>query len=201
MKTSQKTINKIAEFEGFRADAYEDPAGIPTIGYGHTLGVKMGDFVTHLQAIELLKQDIEKFENMVMSYNYRYHWTQNEFDALVCFAFNIGNIDTLTAYGTRTKAEIANTILKYVYCGDEVLEGLIRRREWEHELFIGADLYSGDTGEVEEFAPDIIDITDIAREVIAGDWGNGEQRFRMLGEWFTDKVQNRVNELLERGIE
>ncbi|MCQ2211505.1 MAG: glycoside hydrolase family protein [Paludibacteraceae bacterium] len=199
MKTTQKTINKIAEFEGFRADAYEDPAGIPTIGYGHTLGVKMGDFVTHLQAIELLKQDIEKFENMVMSYNYRYHWTQNEFDALVCFAFNIGNIDTLTAYGTRTKAEIANTILKYVYCGDEVLEGLIRRREWEHVMFVGSDLYSGDTGEVEEFDPDIIDITDIAREVIAGDWGNGEQRFRMLGEWFTDKVQNRVNELMEKG--
>lgn len=199
MKTTQKTINKIAEFEGFRADAYEDPAGIPTIGYGHTLGVKMGDHITMLEGIELLKQDIEKFENMVMSYNYHYHWSQNEFDSLVCFAFNIGNIDTLTAYGGRTKAEIANTILKYVYCGDEVLEGLIRRREWEHEMFVGSDLYQGDTGEIEDFNPDIIDITDIAREVIAGDWGNGEQRFRMLGEWFTDKVQNRVNELMERG--
>lgn len=199
MKTTQKTINKIAEFEGFRADAYEDPAGIPTIGYGHTLGVKMGDHITMLEGIELLKQDIKKFENMVMSYNYHYHWNQNEFDALVCFAFNIGNIDTLTAYGTRTRAEIANTILKYVYCGDEVLEGLVKRREWEHMLFVGFDVYHGDTGEVEDFDPDIIDITDIAREVIAGDWGNGEQRFRMLGEWFTDKVQNRVNDLLERG--
>lgn len=192
MKTLQSTINKIAEFEGFSSQAYYDPAGILTIGYGHTLGVGEGYEVTKLEALELLKQDIEKFENMVMAYNHIYHWNINEFSAMVCFAFNIGNIDQLTAYGTRTKSEIAEMMLKYVYAGNSVLEGLIIRRQWEHDLFLSKN----GLDQANAVKNNMIDIDDVASRVIAGEFGNDEERVTRLGRWFYEIVQDRVNEIL-----
>lgn len=192
MKTTQKTINQIAIFEGFRDTAYYDPAGILTIGYGHTYGVYEGQKINKLQALELLKQDIEKFENMVMAYNYVYHWNINEFSAMVSFAFNIGNIDQVTAYGTRTKAEIADAMLKYVYAGNSVLEGLLERRHWEHDLFISKD----GLDEADAVRSDMISIDDVAHMVINGDFGNDDERVERLGRWFYEIVQGRVNQIL-----
>ena len=64
-----------------------------------------------------------------------YHWNQNEFDALVSFAFNVGSIDQLTAKGTRTRAEIAEKLPAYNKSGGVVLNGLTRRRIAEQKLF------------------------------------------------------------------
>lgn len=135
MKISNKGIALIKEFEGCRLEAYKDPAGVPTIGYGHTSGVQMGQKITLEQAEEYLREDIERFENHVMRYNGTYRWNQNQFDALVSFAYNIGNIDQLTAGGKRSIAEISAKIPEYCHAGGKELAGLVRRRAAEKELF------------------------------------------------------------------
>lgn len=135
MKTSQKGIDLIKEFEGCRLKAYKDAVGVPTIGYGHTKGVKMGDTITQAQAEELLKDDLASYEKKVDKYNDTYHFNQNQFDALVSFAYNIGNIDQLTNKGKRTIAEISEKIPAYNKAGGKVLAGLTRRRKAEKALF------------------------------------------------------------------
>lgn len=135
MKTSKKGIDIIKEFEGCRLKAYKDAVGIPTIGYGHTKGVKMGDTITQAQAEELLKDDLAAYEKKVDKYNDTYHFNQNQFDALVSFAYNIGSIDQLTNKGKRTIAEISEKIPAYNKARGKVLAGLTRRRKVEKALF------------------------------------------------------------------
>ena len=136
MKTSENGINSIKKFEGCQLKAYKCAAGVWTIGYGHTSGVKSTDVITEIQAESYLKTDLAKFEAHVEKYNSKYCWNQNEFDALVSFAFNIGSIDKLTADGTRTRATIAEKMLLYNKAGGKVLTGLTKRREAERELFL-----------------------------------------------------------------
>ena len=135
MRISENGLNLIKEFEGCRLEAYKDPAGVPTIGYGHTSGVQTGQKITLEQAEEYLREDIERFENHVMRYNGTYRWNQNQFDALVSFAYNIGNIDQLTAGGKRSIAEISAKIPEYCHAGGKELAGLVRRRAAEKKLF------------------------------------------------------------------
>ena len=92
--------------------------------------------ITKEYAIKLLKKDLAKFEEKVNKYS-GYNWTQNEFDALVSFAYNVGNIDTLTRRGTRSKKEISDSFERYVKSGGKVLNGLVKRRKDEKELFDG----------------------------------------------------------------
>lgn len=136
MKASQNCINLIKKFEGCRLDAYKCPAGVWTIGYGHTSGVKQGQKISQNQADVLLAQDLVKYETQVMKYNAKYNWSQNEFDALVSFAFNIGSINQLVANGTRDKKTIAAKMLEYNKAAGKVLTGLTRRRKEENELFL-----------------------------------------------------------------
>lgn len=139
MKTSKKGVELIIAFEGFcpKATKAVKTEKYYTIGYGHYgKDVKETDTITKSKAIELLKKDIRKFEIKVMKYNSVYDFTQNEFDALVSFAYNVGNIDQLTAKGTRTKKEIADAMLRYIKSGGNVLEGLRKRRIRERELFL-----------------------------------------------------------------
>lgn len=136
MRTSQTGIDLIKKFEGCSLDAYRCPAGVWTIGYGHTAGVTSGQKISLAQAEAYLRADLEKYEKKVEKYDDRYRWNQNEFDAMVSFAYNIGSIDKLTANGTRTKTVIAEKILLYNKAGGEVLVGLTRRRQAERELFL-----------------------------------------------------------------
>lgn len=135
MKISQNGINLIKEFEGLKVDAYLCPAGVWTIGYGHTAGVQKGQKISAAQAEAYLLADLEQFEKKVDKYS-GYCWNQNEFDALVSFAFNIGSIDQLTANGNRTKAVIAESILLYNKANGQVLDGLKKRRQIEQDLFL-----------------------------------------------------------------
>lgn len=88
---------------------------------------------------KLLKDDIVKFEQMVMKYNHIYHWNQNQLDALVSFAFNIGNIDQLTNKGKRNIPEISRKMLEYNKIEKngrkEKSPGLYSRRKQERALF------------------------------------------------------------------
>lgn len=137
MKTSQTGIDLIKKFEGCCLDSYKCPAGKWTIGYGHTAGVTAGQKISQAQAEAYLRADLEKFEKLVAKYDSVYRWTQNEFDALVSFAYNTGSIDKLTVNGKRTKKEVSEKILLYVKDGiGNVLQGLVNRRKAEQELFL-----------------------------------------------------------------
>ena len=135
MKTSQTGIKLIESFEGCRLTAYKDSVGVLTIGYGHTSGVKVGQTITQAQAEEYLKQDLSKAESNVNSFNSKYNFNQNQFDALVSFAFNIGSINQLTANGTRSISQISAKILEYDHDNGKEVEGLTKRRKAEKKLF------------------------------------------------------------------
>lgn len=137
MKISQRGIELVKEFEGLYLTAYRCPAGVWTIGYGHTGGgVQPGDVITAERAEELLREDMATSERAVIKYDRIYHWNQNQFDALTSFAFNVGSIDQLTAHGTRSIATIADKLLLYNKAAGKVMNGLVRRREAERALFI-----------------------------------------------------------------
>ena len=135
LKISDNGINLIKKFEGCRLKAYKDAVGVWTIGYGHTKGVYSGQTISMTQATEYLRQDCANAERNVNSFNSKYHWTQNEFDALVSFAFNIGSINQLTANGKRSKTEISNKFTQYSKAGGKTLQGLLTRRKAEKALF------------------------------------------------------------------
>jgi GH24 family phage-related lysozyme (muramidase) len=145
MKTSEKGLNLIKSFEGLYLTAYRCPAGVPTIGWGHTKGVKMGMNITKEQAEQYLRADLATCEKKVEEWNPTYRWTQGEFDAIVSFLFNLGSgkMKDLVQSGRRTKAEIAEAFLLYTKARNtktgklEVLSGLKRRREAERALFLG----------------------------------------------------------------
>ena len=132
-------LNLIKSFEGCRLKAYKPikTEKYYTIGYGHYgADVAPNAVITQYQAELFLLKDIARFCASVNKYDHIYHWSQNEFDALVSFAFNIGNIDQLTAKGTRSKSVIADKILLYNKSGKKVLPGLVRRRIAERNLFV-----------------------------------------------------------------
>lgn len=138
--TSTAGMDLIKRFEGCRLESYKCPTDVWTIGYGHTGKVEgkpigSGMKITLQKADELLKSDLAVFESKVNKYK-KYNWTQNEFDALVSFAYNVGNIDQLTANGTRTKDVIAVKLLAYNKAAGKVLAGLTKRRKAEQELFM-----------------------------------------------------------------
>ena len=138
MKTSEKGIELIISFEGFcpKATKCLKSEKYYTIGFGHYgKDVKENDTITKSKAIDLLKSDLEKFEKKVNKYS-SYNFTQNEYDSLISFCYNVGNIDQLTAKGTRSKKEIADKMLLYCKSGGKVIRGLQKRREKERDLFL-----------------------------------------------------------------
>lgn len=140
LKTSDKGIEFIKKFEGCVLKVYLDVIGVKTLGYGHTgadvNALAVGTPITKEQADAFLRADLARFEAKVNRYYTQYLWTQNEFDALVSFAYNVGNIDQLTANGSRTKAVIADTMLAYNRAGGKVIPGLTNRRHAERTMFL-----------------------------------------------------------------
>ena len=139
MKISQNGIDLIKKYEGCKLTAYRDAVGVLTIGYGHTGDVKEGQKITQKKADALLMEDIEKFETLVnLLILTKYRFNQNEFDALVSFAFNLGggNLKKLTGNGKRNKGQIADSIPLYNKAGGKVLSGLVKRRAEEQKLFL-----------------------------------------------------------------
>lgn len=136
---SQNGLNLIKKFEGCRLTAYKCPAGVWTIGYGHTGGVTSGMKITQKQADDFLFSDCQKFVGYVNNKNYvpqTDQLTQNQFDALVSFAFNCGQGSLKTLCANRSLTEIAEKMLLYNKGGGKVLAGLVRRREEERALFL-----------------------------------------------------------------
>ena len=139
MIISDICLEKLKEFEGFRSEAYLDAAGVPTVGYGHTKNVKLGDKITEYCAKEYLLQDLYETEQAVNALNVAK--TPGQFDALVSFAFNLG-IGRLTSSTLLkvireggSKQKITREFKRWIDAGGRPLKGLIRRREWEAKRF------------------------------------------------------------------
>lgn len=133
-------LELIKEFEGFRANAYLCPAGVPTIGYGETQGVKLGMTTTEPEASAKLEKRYDEFEADVLK-NVKVTVTENQLGALVSFAYNlgVGNLQRSTLLkllnaGNYTGA--ANEFGKWNMAAGKVLPGLVRRREAEKQLFL-----------------------------------------------------------------
>lgn len=135
MKASELLIGKIKEFEGYSSTAYTCAAGVATIGYGHTKGVRITDHCTNGEAEQWLREDlapIEAYLNTIPEVD-----TQGKYDALCSFIFNLGmgNFKSSTLLkkikaGAATE-DIQAQFRRWVYAGGKVLKGLVRRREWE----------------------------------------------------------------------
>ena len=139
MKASEQLIEKLKEFEGLRRVAYRCPAGVWTIGYGHTAGVRRGMTIDEREADGLLREDLKMVEAAVNGLGVCAK--QCEFDALVSFAFNLGvhalKGSTLLKCIERGdgKRDIQRQFRRWVYSDGKVLAGLVKRREWEARRF------------------------------------------------------------------
>ncbi|EOX8980492.1 lysozyme [Enterobacter hormaechei] len=140
MKTGMNGLHLITEYEGLRLQAYKCPADIWTIGYGHTAGVSANDVITKEDALFFLRQDVAETEWAVSQYVHL-PLTQNQFDALVSFAFNVGvgNFRTSTLLKKLNAGDYdgaAREFGRWIHAGGKALPGLVRRREAERALFL-----------------------------------------------------------------
>jgi lysozyme len=146
MKASNNCIAFICKFEGFRAKPYLDPAGIPTIGYGSTYyanGAKVmlnDDAITEQEAMNLMRTVLPKYEDAV-NRHVQVVINQNQFDALVSFAYNLGNEALRTSIllkriNAGLFEEAGNEFLRWVYADGKKLAGLERRRSEERVMFL-----------------------------------------------------------------
>lgn len=139
MKVSDIFLEKLMEMEGCRLAAYRDAAGVPTIGYGHTAGVRMGDRISQQQAKALLRQDAEAVMRQVRALDVAR--TEAQLEALTSFAFNLGiarlRSSTLLKVIRQggSKQAIQREFKRWVYAGGRKLSGLVKRREWEASHF------------------------------------------------------------------
>ena len=153
MRVSKKCIEMVKEFEGCYLEAYQDVVGVWTIGFGITSSDKAitgksihkGMKISQETAERWLEESLnKKYLPLVLKYQTTYGFNTSQIDALVSFAYNIGNIDQLTGYGTRSIALIESRILLYNKAGGKTLNGLGRRRQAELKMFQGGKkLYDG----------------------------------------------------------
>ena len=173
-KISKNCLDLVKKFEGCRLTAYRDEVGVWTIGYGITNSDKSITGTTIKRGLKISKETAEKWLEeslnkkylpLVLKYD-EYNWNQNELDALVSFAYNIGSITQLTAKGTRSKKTIAAKLLEYNKAGGKVYRGLTRRRKAEQKLFLISVKKKSNKA--------------IAKEVLAGKWENNPERKKKL---------------------
>lgn len=141
MKISQAGLDLIKKFEGLRLDAYQCSAGVWTIGHGHTAKVRPGDRIDAQKAGEYLSNDVQGAESDVLRL-LKVSITQGQFDALVSFVFNLGSgalakSTLLRKLNAGDYAGAGKEFHKWVFAGGRKLEGLVRRRQAEYELFMG----------------------------------------------------------------
>ena len=147
MNISKTGIQLLKDFEGLRLNAYKCSAGVPTIGYGSCFypdksNVKMGDVLRDKHEAEvLLINTLEDYDIYVSKYTKSVKLTQYQFDALVCFAFNVGlgNLSKSTllkmVLSNPNNPNIPAEFAKWNKAGGKVVQGLVKRRKKEGELY------------------------------------------------------------------
>ena len=131
MKCSQEGLELIKKFEGCKLKSYKCPAGVWTIGYGHTEDIKEGDIVSPEEANKLLRADVFKFEEYVTD-NVIVNLTQNQFD------LGVGNLRNSTMLKKLNNADYTSVpfeMKRWNKAGGKTLDGLVRRRQAESLLF------------------------------------------------------------------
>ena len=146
MKISEEGIELLKKFEGCKLEAYQDSVGVWTIGYGHTKGVYKGMTISQDDAEEMLEEEMKEYEGYIEEY-VEVPLSQNEFDALVCWVYNLGptnlrNSTLLMVLNQSKFDEVPEQIKRWNKAGGEVLKGLVRRREAEALLFEGKDWHN-----------------------------------------------------------
>jgi len=148
MRTSPEGVARIKRHELLRLKAYLCPAGVPTIGWGSTRGVAMGMVITEQQADARLVSDLATAENAIEKH-VKVPLTQNQFDALVSFVFNVGvkNFQPSTLLKLLNSGKYdaaADQLQRWCHAKDPksgkvgVLPGLVKRRAEEKEVFLRA---------------------------------------------------------------
>ena len=156
MQMSENGLELLKQWEGFELKVYKDSAGLLTIGVGHLLTkselssgkiaingvtVKYADGLTEQQALDLLSQDVQPAENTVNT-NVKVPLTQNQFDALVSFTFNVGGgafkgSTLLKVLNQKQYTEVPTQLLRWTRAGGKVVQGLLNRRQNEIKLWNG----------------------------------------------------------------
>lgn len=139
MEYSPDGLKLTESFEGCRLQAYLDSVGVPTIGYGHTHGVTMGMTCTQEQADAWLQEDVQGAVQVVNNL-VTVPLTQQQFDALVDFTFNLGtgalqHSTLLRLLNSGDYQGAAGEFEKWDKAGGKVLPGLLRRRQAERDMF------------------------------------------------------------------
>ncbi len=145
MTTSDRGRGLIKQYEGLRLQAYRCPAGVPTIGWGHTEGVKMGQTITERQAEQLLTEDLRPIERLLntMGINFR----QEQFDAIASWIFNLGRgAFVASTLCKRIQAgaddeQITDELVRWIHSDGRPLKGLMLRRVSEANMFLGRERY------------------------------------------------------------
>lgn len=140
MKTSKTGRDFIKKYEGLRLESYQCEAGVWTIGYGHTSDVTSGMTCTEQQADAWLADDLGTAENAVNAAGL--HLSQQQFDALVSFTFNVGNaaftsstLLKLLKQSTEPRKELKEQFLRWKFAGGAVSLGLLNRRMAEYNMY------------------------------------------------------------------
>lgn len=159
MKTNQAGVNLIKEFEGFRSKAYKCPAGVWTIGYGHTSAagtpaVRSGMTMSAAEAEKVLRRDLTKYEDAVTK-AITVALTPNQFSACVSLCYNIGpgnfaKSSVVRFCNKKQFKQAADAFALWNKAGGKVLPGLVRRRAAEAALFS-----KNDVTKTEEIRPEV----------------------------------------------
>jgi lysozyme len=159
MKTNKDGIELIKEFEGFRSKAYRCPAGVLTIGYGHTSAagsplVKSGMTITRDEGEAILKRDLEIYEAAVLD-AIKVELNSNQFSACASLCYNIGpgnfKKSSVARFCNKRQWEnAADAFALWNKAGGKVLPGLVRRRAAEQALFL-----KGTSSAKEETRPEV----------------------------------------------
>ena len=135
-------VSFLKEKEGYRDKAYQDQAGVWTIGYGRTTNpdgspIKPGQTTSKEKEDGWLNKRAASERAAVNEYakKHGYDWSEGQKDALASFRYNVGNIDQLTGGGKRTNEEIQQALPQYNKAGGQVSEGLVNRRNAELEMW------------------------------------------------------------------
>jgi lysozyme len=143
MNISKEGLSLIKKFEGCELEAYLCPAGVWTIGYGHTKDVKEGDKINKEEADYLLQEEMIEYESYINDF-VEVPLNQNQFDALCSWVYNLGptnlkNSTMLRVLNEEKYADVPQEIKRWNKAGGEVLDGLIKRREAEAKMFLGEE--------------------------------------------------------------
>ena len=139
----EKAVELIKKFEGFKETAYKCPAGVWTIGYGWTHGVKEGDTITNEKASELVQQELAKIAKQIkatLGTEVFASLTENQICALIDFVYNLGlgnfkNSTLCKMIKSGQIMEAGNQFERWVKSGNKVLPGLVNRRKAEKNLW------------------------------------------------------------------